>query len=81
MARVRVRIPLNVYMNGRLVGKLQRESSGAIDFTYEQSWLEWPNVAERIDGTLRQLPKDFPEETTTSIAEAAKRRLAQFLPL
>ena len=44
MARVRVRIPLNVYMNGRLVGKLQRESSGAIDFTYEQSWLEWPNA-------------------------------------
>jgi serine/threonine-protein kinase HipA len=41
MARARVRVPLNVYLNGRLVGKLQRESSGAIDFTYEQSWLEW----------------------------------------
>jgi len=44
MARVRVRVPLNVYLNGRLVGKLRRESSGAIDFTYEQSWLEWPNA-------------------------------------
>jgi hypothetical protein len=37
--------------------------------------------ASKIDGTLRQLPKDFPEATATSIAEAAKRRLAQFLPL
>lgn len=44
MARVRVRVPLNVYLNGRLVGKLQRESSGAIDFTYEQSWLDWENA-------------------------------------
>ncbi len=44
MARVRVRVPLNVYVNGRLVGKLRRESSGAIDFTYEQSWLEWLNA-------------------------------------
>jgi serine/threonine-protein kinase HipA len=44
MARARVRVPLNVYLNGRLVGKLQRESSGAIDFTYEQSWLEWRNA-------------------------------------
>jgi serine/threonine-protein kinase HipA len=44
MARVRTRVPLNVYLNGRLVGKLQRESSGAIDFTYGQSWLEWENA-------------------------------------
>jgi serine/threonine-protein kinase HipA len=44
MARVRVRVPLNVYLNGRLVGKLQRESSGAIDFKYEQSWLNWGNA-------------------------------------
>jgi hypothetical protein len=34
----------------------------------------------KIDRTLRQLPKDFPEAIATSIAEAAKRRLGQFLP-
>jgi serine/threonine-protein kinase HipA len=44
MARARVRVPLSVYLNGRLIGKLQRESSGAIDFTYAQSWLEWGNA-------------------------------------
>jgi serine/threonine-protein kinase HipA len=55
MARVRVRIPLNVYMNGRLVGKLQRESSGAIDFTYEQSWLEWPNAFPVVTNQRREL--------------------------
>ena len=38
------RIPLNVYLNGRLVGRLRRESSGAIDFQYDQSWLDWENA-------------------------------------
>src|SRR5215468_9225421 len=41
MARSRVRIPLKVYLNGRLVGTLRRESGGAIDFAYEMSWLQW----------------------------------------
>jgi serine/threonine-protein kinase HipA len=40
MAR-RPRPPLNVYLNNRLVGRLRRESSGAIDFRYDESWLEW----------------------------------------
>jgi serine/threonine-protein kinase HipA len=33
-----------VYLNGRLVGRLRRESSGAIDFTYDPTWLEWSNA-------------------------------------
>ena len=41
MARKGARIPLNVYLNGRLVGYLRRETSGAIDFQYDQSWLDW----------------------------------------
>jgi serine/threonine-protein kinase HipA len=44
MARPPSRIPLNVYLNGRLVGRLRRESSGAIDFQYDQSWLDWENA-------------------------------------
>lgn len=44
MARPRTRVPLHVYLNGRLVGRLQRESSGAIDFQYDQSWLAWENA-------------------------------------
>lgn len=41
MPRRRTRIPLNVYLNARLVGRLLRRASGAITFQYDQSWLDW----------------------------------------
>src|ERR1700676_2972226 len=41
MARPRTRIPLNVFLNGRLVGRLRRQASGAIDFQYADEWLGW----------------------------------------
>lgn len=44
MARRRTRIPLNVYLNGRLVGELRRAASGAIDFQYDPSWLAWEHT-------------------------------------
>jgi serine/threonine-protein kinase HipA len=44
MARKSSRIPLNVYLNGRLVGRLQRENSGAINFQYDESWLNWKST-------------------------------------
>lgn len=44
MAGKSARIPLNVYLNARLVGRLQRETSGAIEFQYDQSWLDWENT-------------------------------------
>jgi serine/threonine-protein kinase HipA len=44
MARRPAHAPLNVYMNARRVGRLRRESSGAIDFTYDPSWLAWSNA-------------------------------------
>ncbi len=44
MARRRSRIPLNVHLNGRLVGRLQRAASGAIDFQYDPAWLQWENA-------------------------------------
>lgn len=43
MAR-RPRPPLNVFLNGRLVGQLRRESSGAVDFRYDPGWLAWDNA-------------------------------------
>ena len=36
--------PLNVFLNSRLVGQLLRETSGAISFRYDRSWLEWESV-------------------------------------
>lgn len=44
MARKRTRIPLNVFLNARLVGRLRRESSGAIDFQYDPTWLAWEHA-------------------------------------
>lgn len=41
MARRPTHIPLNVFLNGRLVGVLRRVSNGAIDFRYDQTWLAW----------------------------------------
>lgn len=44
MARPRARPPLNIYLNGRLVGRLQRAASGAIDFVYDSDWLGWESA-------------------------------------
>jgi serine/threonine-protein kinase HipA len=44
MARRPAHIPLNVFLNGRLVGVLRRESTGAIDFLYHQAWLTWESA-------------------------------------
>jgi serine/threonine-protein kinase HipA len=32
---------LKVFLNSRLVGLVRRQTSGAISFQYDQSWLEW----------------------------------------
>jgi serine/threonine-protein kinase HipA len=42
MARRRAHVPLNVFLNGRLVGVLRRLSSGAVDFQYADDWLAFP---------------------------------------
>ena len=44
MARQRTHIPLNVFLNGREVGRLKRQSSGAIDFQYYPTWLGWEHT-------------------------------------
>ncbi|HEX4266472.1 MAG TPA: type II toxin-antitoxin system HipA family toxin [Steroidobacteraceae bacterium] len=44
MARTPNRPPLKVYLNGRLVGRLRREGTGAIDFIYDPTWLAWDNA-------------------------------------
>lgn len=35
---------LNVFLNARLVGRLEQASSGAISFNYDCDWLAWENV-------------------------------------
>lgn len=49
--------PLNVFLNSRLVGQLRRETSGAIIFQYDQSWLEWqPALPVSLSLPLREQP-------------------------
>ena len=44
MARKKANSPLMVYLNGRLVGRFRRETSGAVDFQYDAAWLAWENA-------------------------------------
>jgi len=54
MDRRRVHIPLAVFLNNRLVGQLIKESTGAITFTYDISWLLWEHaVAVSLSLPLR----------------------------
>src|SRR6201984_592785 len=49
--------PLNVFLNSRLVGQLRRETSSAIIFQYERSWLEWqPPLPVSLSLPLREQP-------------------------
>jgi serine/threonine-protein kinase HipA len=44
MARPRRHVPLNVFLNSRLVGQISQPASGAIDFQYDPSWLNWEHT-------------------------------------
>jgi serine/threonine-protein kinase HipA len=44
MPRARRHAPLNVFLNSRFVGQLNRQASGAIDFKYDENWLSWEHA-------------------------------------
>lgn len=44
MARRSVYAPLRVYLNNRRVGTFNREASGAIGFSYYDTWLGWEHA-------------------------------------
>ena len=35
---------LRVFVNGRVIGRLRKETTGAIDFTYDPEWLAWESA-------------------------------------
>jgi serine/threonine-protein kinase HipA len=41
MGRRKTHVPLDVLINGRLVGQLVKAANGAISFQYDASWLAW----------------------------------------
>ena len=44
MSRRKTHAPLNVLINNRLVGRLEKEPNGAIAFQYDPSWLDWSHA-------------------------------------
>jgi serine/threonine-protein kinase HipA len=42
MGRRKTHAPLNVLINNRLAGRLEKEPGGGMAFQYDQSWLDWP---------------------------------------
>lgn len=46
---------MNVFLHGNLVGRLTRQKSGAIDFQYDQSRLDWePALTVSLSLPLRE---------------------------
>lgn len=43
MGRRKTHAPLNVLINNRQAGRLEKEVGGAIAFQYTREWLDWPN--------------------------------------
>lgn len=55
MARRKTHAPLNVLINNRMVGRLSKEANGAVNFQYDQSWLDWsPAFAISLSLPLRE---------------------------
>src|SRR6266498_3252148 len=44
MPRKRLNPVLRVLLNNRLAGRLLKETSGAISFEYDETWLSWSNT-------------------------------------
>jgi serine/threonine-protein kinase HipA len=44
MGRRKIHPSLNVYMNNKLVGLLEKATSGAVSFQYAESWLAWEHA-------------------------------------
>jgi serine/threonine-protein kinase HipA len=83
MARTKTHTPLRVYQNNRPVGLLLKEPSGAISFTYDESWLTWPN-AWPISLSLPMRPTPYRGEAVIAVfdnllpdSDEIRRRVAE----
>jgi serine/threonine-protein kinase HipA len=83
MARTRTHTPLSVHQNNRLVGRLLKEPSGAVSFTYDESWLDWPH-AWPASLSLPLRPTPYKGEPVIAVfdnllpdSDAIRRRIAE----
>jgi serine/threonine-protein kinase HipA len=83
MARTKTHRPLNVYQNNRLVGHLLKEPSGAVSFSYAESWLAWEH-AWPVSLSLPMRPTPYKGEPVIAVfdnllpdSDAIRRRVAE----
>lgn len=83
MARTKTYSPLDVLINGRLVGRLEKAASGAISFQYAASWLEWEHRFA-VSLSLPLLPAAYRGAAVSAVfdnllpdRDAVRRRLAE----
>jgi serine/threonine-protein kinase HipA len=83
MARTRRHPPLRVYQNDRLVGKLLKQPSGAIEFRYDRDWLD-RNTAFPVSLSLPLREEPWRGEPVAAVFEnllpdstALRRRVAE----
>lgn len=83
MARRKTHNPLNVLINNRLAGRLEKKSDGAIRFAYDQTWLKWEHRFP-ISLSLPLLPTNFRGEEVIAVfdnllpdSDKVRRRVAE----
>jgi serine/threonine-protein kinase HipA len=83
MPRRRQHPPLAVYLNNRLVGYLNTEPSGAIEFQYDESWLGWEHALPVSlslplrENAYRGAPVAAVFENLLPDSDALRRRVAE----
>lgn len=83
MPRRRQHPPLSVYLNNRLVGHLNKEPSGAIEFQYDESWLAWEHALPVSlslplrEDSYRGAPVAAVFENLLPDSDALRRRVAE----
>ena len=68
MARRKTHIPLNVFLNNRLVGQFEKESGGSIWFQYDPGWLALPGSLA-ISRSLPLTEKRYRGEVVMAVFE------------
>ena len=83
MTRKKTHAPLNVLINGRLIGRLEKAANGAISFQYTESWLEWEHRFA-VSLSLPLLPAAYRGAEVSAVfdnllpdRDAVRRRVAE----
>ncbi len=83
MPRRKTHVPLDVLINGRIVGRLERSASGATSFRYAEDWLAWEHRFA-VSLSLPLTPQTYRGSPVAAVfdnllpdRDAVRRRLAE----